>query len=270
MPDLLGRFRWIVFAAVCAGVVAGAAMSLVHHFVLVPLIERAEVFEDAAAAKAAQASVALAASTAQASAAQATQPAPAAQPGHDHAGGDAHAPTGAQRAVLTLITDLLAAIGFALMLAAGLTLRGGNVSWRAGLAWGLSGFLAFSLAPSLGLPPELPGAEGAPLVGRQFWWLATVAATATGLALLAFGYRLVLAVTGIALIVAPHIIGAPRPPPEDPVVPAELTRQFIIAVLTTNLGFWLLLGCACVHFLRRFAPTIVPPMHRSAMGGPVP
>ena len=256
MPDLLGRFRWIVFAAVCAGVVAGAAMSLVHHVALVPLIERAEVYEEAASAH-----------PPPAAATQATPSVPAA---HDHHAGDTHAPSGAERAVLTLLTDLLAAIGFALILAAGLTLRGGNVSWRAGLAWGLSGYLAFSFAPSIGLPPELPGSEGAPLVGRQLWWLATVVATAAGLALLAFGYRLALAITGIALIVAPHLVGAPHPPPHDPVVPAELTRQFIIAVLATNLGFWLLLGCACVHFLRRFAPTVVTSMHRSAQGGPTP
>src|SRR5260370_596802 len=97
--------------------------------------------------------------------------------------------TGIERAAYTLVADLLTAIGFALLLAAGFTLRGGAVTWRDGLFWGLAGFATFTLAPGLGLPPAIPGTEAAPLAARQIWWLATVASTGCGLALLAFTRR---------------------------------------------------------------------------------
>ena len=31
-----------------------------------------------------------------------------------------------------------------------------SLSWRQGLFWGFAGFAVFTLAPGLGLPPELP------------------------------------------------------------------------------------------------------------------
>lgn len=233
MHGILTRFRWIAFSAICAGALAGAVMSLAHHLVMVPLIEQAEVFEAATA------------------------------PGHvsaihDHGAAESHGPSGGERAILTLLTDLLAGIGFALLLAAGLTLRGGPVSAGAGVAWGAAGFAALSLAPAIGLPPGLPGAEAAPLLARQFWWLATAAATAAGLALMAFGYRLVLAIFGLVLIVLPHLLGAPQPPAHNSPVPVELTRMFVAAAMATNLVFWLILGLACVYFLRRITPAGTP------------
>ena len=242
---ILGRFRWIVFSAVCAGVIAGAVMSMIHHLVMVPLIRQAEVYEAAAAFVTDAGSPAVASVAANSGHASAT---------HEHGAAEGHGPSYAERAVLTLLTDLLAGIGFALLLAAGLTLRGGQVSAGAGAAWGIAGFAAMSLAPAIGLPPELPGAEAAPLLARQVWWLATAAATAAGLALLAFGYRLALAILGLVLIVLPHLLGAPHLPAHASPVPVELTRLFVAAAMVTNLVFWLLLGLACVYFLRRFAP----------------
>ncbi len=221
---MLGRLRWIFFAALCAGLLAGGVMSVAHQVAMVPLILQAEVYEDSAA------------------------------PPTDHAPTDhAHTPSAMERALLTLIADLLAGIGFALLLSAGLALRGGAITVPMGMVWGVAGFAAFSLAPALGLPPELPGAEAAGLAARQIWWLATVAATAGGLALVAFGYRLVLAVAGVALIAGPHVIGAPHPLAHASMVPAELTRSFVIGAMATNLIFWVILGAACVFFMRRFA-----------------
>jgi adenosylcobinamide kinase/adenosylcobinamide-phosphate guanylyltransferase len=48
--------------------------------------------------------------------------------------------------------------------------------------WGLAGFAVFTLAPGLGLPPELPAMPAADLLARQVWWIGTAAATAIGLA----------------------------------------------------------------------------------------
>ena len=44
--------------------------------------------------------------------------------------------------------------------------------------WGLAGFAVFTIAPGLGLPPELPGVPAAPLLSRQIWWVTAVLATA--------------------------------------------------------------------------------------------
>ncbi|MGV8769566.1 CbtA family protein, partial [Pseudomonas aeruginosa] len=66
------------------------------------------------------------------------------------------------------------------------TLRATGQTWQ-DLLWGLAGYAVFCLAPSLGLTTELPGTAAADLVQRQYWWIATAAATAVGLALLVIG-----------------------------------------------------------------------------------
>ena len=108
--------------------------------------------------------------------------------------------------------------------------------------WGLAGFAVFTLAPGLGLPPELPGMPAADLGARQVWWIATAAATAGGLALLAFRGTVLFSLIGVALIIAPHIIGAPQPVSHESAVPADLHHSFVVAVTITNLIFWVVLG----------------------------
>jgi predicted cobalt transporter CbtA len=80
---------------------------------------------------------------------------------------------------------------------------------------------------------------------RQTWWLGTVLATALGIAACYFAYRRKQAIwvlAGIALIAAPHLIGAPRPVAGESLLPVELARTFTIAALLTAAVFWLLLG----------------------------
>ena len=91
--------------------------------------------------------------------------------------------------------------------------------------WGLAGFVVFTAAPGLGLPPELPGMPVADLTARQTWWIATAAATAGGLCLLAFRSAAWAAVLGLALIALPHLIGAPLAPESHSEVPAALSHQ---------------------------------------------
>lgn len=79
----------------------------------------------------------------------------------------------------TFLFNVLTAIGFGLLVAAALSFDK-NASWRRGLMWGLAGFTTFTLAPSLGLPPEIPGAEAAPLFQRQVWWIGTATASGAG------------------------------------------------------------------------------------------
>ena len=118
--------------------------------------------------------------------------------------------------------------------------------------WGLAGFAVFTLAPGLGLPPELPAMPAADLLDRQTWWLATVIATATGLALIAFKGGLTWSLAGLALIAAPHLFGAPQPPTGDSLIPAGLHRQFMIAATLTSLIFWTVLGAVAGAARRRF------------------
>jgi cobalt transporter subunit CbtA len=215
----------IFIAAIIGGLIAGLFLTGIQQIAVGPLIQEAENYETAA-------------------------------PAHEHAAGvrahthdeDAWAPQdGAERLLYTAMTNVLTAVGFALLLSAAFAMRGG-VDWRRGLLWGLAGFVAFNGAPSVGLPPELPGAVAAPLIERQVWWVATVVLTAGGLAVLAFAPRPAIKVAGLVLIALPHVVGAPHPEGAEGLAPAALEHQFIYASLITNGIFWVVLG-ALVAFV---------------------
>ena len=203
----------ILLTAVIAGVAAGLLLSAIQWIDVIPSIYEAETHEHAAAAGM----------------------------DHGHAAAGWAPDDGAERIGFTIVMNVLAAVGFALLLAAGFALRGG-VSVREGLFWGLAGFAAFSLAPSLGLPPELPGAAAAGLAERQAWWLMTAALTALGLGVIAFARIAWLRPLGLVLIAVPHIAGAPQPEQHGGLASGELADAFVIAVIVTSAVFWLVLG----------------------------
>jgi len=223
----MALLRRLVLVALCAGVLSGAFATVAHQFGTVPVILNAEVYEKTAE--------------------------------HSSPGGHEHASAwdpenGAERTACTLVADVLTGIGFALLLAAGLTLRGGEITWREGLFWGLAGFATFALAPSLGLPPQVPGAETAPLVERQLWWVATAVATASALALFSFTRRAPWAIFAAVLIVLPHLYGAPQPLAHGSGPSAALAHQFAVMVTITSFLFWVILGASTGYFYRRFQP----------------
>lgn len=222
-------FRSIVFSAALAGLIVGVVISIAQFFGTVPLIQQSEVYERKAATPA----------TAHAHAG-ATQGQAAA---HSHES-EWEPEAGLQRNAFTVGANILTAIGFALLLSGVYAIRGRQVTWREGLLWGLAGFVVFTAAPGLGLPPELPGMPVAPLTARQTWWIATAAATAGGLCLLAFRTTAWAAMVGLALIALPHLIGAPLAPEAHSEVPAALSHRFIVVVTLTSLLFWALLGVA--------------------------
>lgn len=232
------RFRRLIFTAALAGAAAGLFGTAMHQVATVPLIALAEVYERAADAP----------GSGTPDAAPSQHHHGSAEAGHDHAVPGPVEPQGFRRALYTALADVVTGVGFALLLTAAMELRGTARSWHVGLAWGLAGYVAFSLAPGLGLPPELPGTEAAPLAARQIWWAATAAATAGGLALIFLARHPLAAVIGLVLVGLPHLVGAPLPSAPAQAAPEALAQGFAATVRVTALFFWAALGAATGFF----------------------
>lgn len=215
----------LLAAALLSGVLAGVLVTFLQTFTTTPLVLAAEVYEDAAA-----------------------RPADAAL--HLAHGGEVSRSAGAgvERGLLTGLANVATGVAFAMLLAAAFLVRGRPVDGRAGLMWGIGGFAAFALAPALGLPPELPGAATAEIGARQAWWLLAAAATAAGLWLLLLARSAVLKAAGAALVLLPHLAGAPPAPAAASALPAELASHFVSASLATGFVFWSLLGWLAGRF----------------------
>jgi cobalt transporter subunit CbtA len=168
------------------------------------------------------------------------------------AGGDTHAHgeeewapgDGFERAAYTVLANLVIAFAVSLMLLGAMVLKGDPIDARSGLLWGIAGFAALSLLPAFGLPPELPGTPAADIIARQLWWLGAAAASAAGIALIAFAQHWGLKAAGVALLVAPHVIGAPAPPSHDVTYPGALAGEFVVASLVVSALLWSLSGLA--------------------------
>lgn len=215
----------ILPGALVAGLLAGLVAALLNLWTLAPLILEAEGFE-----------------------------AP-----HAQDGGEEHsrAAAPASRGLGTVAATLVAYAGFGLLLGAAMALAarsGVALDARRGLLWGLAGFAALHLAPAVGLPPELPGLSAAELPARQAWWALTVAATALGLALLAFGRGAAQAALGAALVLLPHALGAPQPPSHEGALPPGLAAAFATRALGVAALSWALLGALAGAWAARPGP----------------
>jgi len=234
-------FRRIVLSALLVGAVSGLLLSAVQLWQIIPIIHSAERFEVE----------------------HASAP-PHEHAGHVHPAGAWEPAEGAERMAYTLLSNVLTAAGFALvMLVVMVALLRRNAAtkldWRYGLLWGTAGYAVFFVAPSLGLPPEIPGAAATPLEARQLWWVFSAVCTAAGLAGAAYG-KAPWRWAALGLLVVPHLVGAPHPATNPfagypPVAAAELTelaRQFVWAAALANALYWLALGSASVWVVRRF------------------
>ena len=214
-------FRRVFLAALLAGLTAGLLVTVLQAAKLSPLIAAAEVYETAA------------------------MPPTAHEEGWEPA-------AGIERTGLTLLANILIAIGFGLLLSGGFAVRQvfsrTEIGAAQGVLWGLAGFAAFALAPSFGLPPTLPGSAEADLLARQSWWIGTALATAAGIALIVFAARWWPRAVGALAILLPHVIGAPQAPLGG-VTPAALAAEFAAASLVIAALFWLALGglCGCLY-----------------------
>lgn len=214
--------RRFLASALLAGFLAGLAVTLLQPFTTTPLILQAEAYEHAAAA-----------------------PASGTPHAHDHGQGADNGGKlagGMERLIFTALANVIAGVGFGFLLVAGFALWNGKANGRTGVIWGMAGFAVFTLAPSLGLAPELPTTQAAGLMARQTWWILTAAATAVGLWLLVFPRKPLAAAAGIAALALPHIIGAPHPHGFSTQIPPELAAQFAAASIVTSAVFWACLG----------------------------
>jgi cobalt transporter subunit CbtA len=225
--------RRLFLNSALSGAVAGLLWFAVQYVAVIPLIEKAEAFE----------------SKQQDHHANATP--------HPHDGDEWHPADGWQRNSLTAAATVLTGIGLSAILLGSITALGRTVDMRSGLLWGIAGFLCFSAAPALGLPPLPPGVEAAEISGRQVWWLATVVLTAGGLWLITGqgSQRWFVRLLGIAGIILPHAIGAPVGPAHS-VVPPELTTKFTAACLVAAALFWITLGLTVGFLCSRHRPDI--------------
>ena len=221
-------FKRILAAAALSGLVAGLVITVLQQVGIEPMIRAAEVREAATAA-----------------AARATAPAASASHAHPPAWSPS---TPLQRVGSTLLANVTMTIGFALIIGAAMSIRGHD-GWQRGLLWGVAGFAVVFVAPSLALPPELPGTELAPLAIRTQLWLTIVTTTAAGLAALAFARTRWLRLLGLMLIVAPHAMGTHSQMPA--LVDSGEGRDFIVATTIVNAIGWCVLGGISGWMLRR-------------------
>lgn len=235
-------FRRIIYNALLVGLMAGILLSAMQIMGVNPIIFSAESFE--------------------------------VEEAHSH-GSHAHseeawAPAdGKERTLYTVVANVFAGIGFAAILLAlmsQLQLQGmTQLTVVKGLLWGILGFTAFFLAPGIGVPPEIPGIEAAPVEHRQLWWLLAVGSVGLGILILAFApikYKAL----GIIALILPYAVPIPHhegpafahPDPAAVETLTALHQKFILLSGASNLVFWLALGAACAWVLNQWVLKDIP------------
>ena len=227
-------FRCIVFSACLAGLLSGLVLTGVQMFRVIPIILEAESYEAREPIQQAHGTAALSG---------------------QHDDHEAWGPEeGLERSVWTVVANVTTAIGFALLLIAIYSLRE-KVGWQQGLLWGLGGYAVFFVGPSLGLTPEIPGAEAAALGARQTWWMATIVCTGIGLSVLILVKHWGWKVAGALLLAVPHVVGAPHPEVHGGSAPQELADAFVAASAVANAIFWLILGASSAWIFTKLGPS---------------
>ena len=155
------------------------------------------------------------------------------------------------RTGLTVLFLTLTWCGFGLLAGAAMSAAQMSKSVRPFSAVGIavSGFAVASLAPALGLPPELPAMPAADLGSRQLWWIMTLVATAVGLALALRFENWAARAVALAVIAAPHVVGAPTMPVAAPMIPPDLAGLYVARVLGVSFLGWLVLGALLERLL---------------------
>ena len=244
----------LFFASILAGVISGLVISLVYQFSTVPLILQAEVFEENRAHIGEGSSKLQSASF---NVSHINNGKTATIYVHDNKNdknlSKEKTTNNIERIIYTGITTILTGIGFALLLVSGMAIRGDPVNFRVGILWGAAGFCAFTLAPTMGLPPELPGMVAGDLLVRQTWWIITILLTIVALWTFIFSKKISFQIIAIILLIAPHAVGAPEPEILSAnTLPPELAAKFASVSIGVSALFWMLLGGFSAYFFDRF------------------
>nr|WP_313664869.1 CbtA family protein [Brucella intermedia] len=226
-----------LLASLAAGLLAGLLVTPAMYLRTVPLILQAETFEEAGGGH----------SHGEVEAAP-----------HDHGAVTADAEEeGAElpfgRLGNTILANLVAGAGFALLLGGVALLLGRRITVQNGIYWGVAGFFAVAFLPALGLSPELPAMPAADLAERQLWWIAAVVLSGLGIYLVVLRQEIWAKILGLVLIVAPQLYGAPHPEDISSPVPALLASQYAVASLATNLFMWAVIGLVLGWFIQHYA-----------------
>lgn len=217
-------FRRLMTVVLITGTTAGLLLFVLQFLTMRPLIQQAEVYEQAAEAHAS----------------------------HDASHEAEWEPSeGVERIGYTVLGTILTGIAFSALLFGVASLLDLELDVRRGVWLGLAGFACCVLAPALGLPPKPPGVAGAEVHAAQIWWAATVAATAVGLwALTCAPKTWTWRGVGLLCLLAPHLLGAP-PSLGPSEVPPDLNRHFALLSIATRAVFWLTLGSIGSYFYAR-------------------
>jgi len=141
----------LLASALFAGLIAGLFAAALQQVFLVPLIAEAELYETGILTHFGGAETAV----------HGTED--DSESGHEHAAA-AEGEDDLTRTLMTVLMTVLTTCGFGLVMVAGFALTERlhltRIDMRTGLMFGLAGFTATQLLPSMGLSPELPGGGG--------------------------------------------------------------------------------------------------------------
>ena len=216
--------------AILAGALSGIGLSVLQEFTTTPLIIIAEKYEDIALKPLVESGYNIQINSI------------VSEFFHDHNSSEWFPGNGIERLLYTCLSNVILGIGYGFILVGCIILRNQSINSRIGVIWGIAGFVIITFAPSLGLPPELPGLAVADLASRQLWWFCTVICTAVSLWLIVFQRSWILNCCGFLILASPHIIGAPHSIELSGKIPPEIVGYFVSASLVSAAVFWILLG----------------------------
>ncbi|MBI37322.1 MAG: hypothetical protein CL568_07045 [Alphaproteobacteria bacterium] len=159
-----------------------------------------------------------------------------------------------KRFFFTFLANLILAVGFSFLIIAAFILSNVKVGVGNGVLWGLGGYLVFTIAPSLGISPELPGTFFGDLGYKQFSWISISILTALGLWFLVFRKSYILKMIGILIILIPQIaLPDVTNHSTSASIPESLYGEFLINTLVSLFLFWVFLGASSGAILRKLS-----------------
>lgn len=224
---MLGK---IILSTLVAGLLAGLIMAGMQYVRLTPLILAAEVYETPETEAIAEANKPCVETMADMKMC------------NDEGRPSWKPEDGWQRMIATTAASLLTGSGFAILMLGLSLLVNIPITIQSGMIWGLCGFIAISLAPSIGLPPELPGMPAADLHTRQIWWVLTIVFTSAAIYLWIKAKDHWWHMAAVMVAIAPQLFAPPNANKTESNLPASLAAEFVSSSLAANLVMWLAIG----------------------------